>query len=203
MTSKISQSFFLQHLIAQLLPAHRDLILEILDPANLAERIPITGGRAIDLAHESELVFCKTESESLVTAVLHSKSQFVIARPQIRPYLPVNFGDRHVLILTDKPRLLMALLLTPFDAASAVSQQKETIHPAARLAPDIILGRGVVIGADVEIGASCIIGPNTVIDHATIGKNTRIGFNCRDLFQLLYCPRLAPRHHPGGQCPSG
>ena len=168
----------LQKLLDSLPSSRRDLIINVKDPSGLSNSMPITGAKSIELAGEADLVFCKTELPELVVAVVAGRSRFIIARPEIVSALPTGFADNRVLILTHKPRLLLALLLAPFDSPPAVAQQKEAIHREARISPSVSIGPGVVIGADVEIGPHCVIGPNTVIDHATIGECTQIGPNC-------------------------
>jgi UDP-3-O-[3-hydroxymyristoyl] glucosamine N-acyltransferase len=175
---KQSNSQLLADLITTLSPAQRELIVEVRDPLELARQIPISGGRAIELAQVSDLIFCKSEAAEYVTAVVNSRSKFLVARPEIMSVLPSAVIAERVLILTPNPRLLMSLLLTPFDIPSTVTNQSVHIHPDAQIAPSAILGPGVVIGADVEVDADCVIGPNTVIDHATIGEGTRIAYNC-------------------------
>jgi UDP-N-acetylglucosamine acyltransferase len=49
------------------------------------------------------------------------------------------------------------------------------IHPAARLAEDVVVGAYSIIGEHVEIGAGTHIGPHVVIDgHTRIGEHNRI-----------------------------
>jgi UDP-3-O-[3-hydroxymyristoyl] glucosamine N-acyltransferase len=170
--------FPLQTLIDSLPPTRRGLLLEVKDPASLSRTLPITGARIIELAIETEMIFCKAEPSEMIAAIEGSKSRFIVARPEILSFLPREFSENRVLILTPKPRLLMASLLNPFDFPSAVTRQTAPVHPQARIAQGVTIGPGAIIGEDVEIERGCFIGPNTVIDHATIGEETRIGFNC-------------------------
>jgi UDP-3-O-[3-hydroxymyristoyl] glucosamine N-acyltransferase len=170
--------FYLSELVDTGLAGRSDLLLEVMDHSSTSKQIAITGARAIELASESEITFCKTESADLVVAAARGNSRFLIARPEILPLLPGDYLDDHVLILSNRPRLLLALLAAPFDSRSTIAHQTEVIHPAAFIAPGVVLGPGVTIGENVTIESECIIGPNTVIDHAVIGQGTQIGYNC-------------------------
>lgn len=170
--------FMLKDLVNVLPENRRALLLKILDPSSLSDSLPLTGARSLDLAGETDLTFCKSETTELVAAVVSSHSRFIVARPELPGLLPSLFMKDRVLVLTPRPRLLMSSLLAPLDGPSSVSLQAEHVHPKARIFPGVQIGVGAVIGADVEIGAGCVIGPNTVIDNTTIGEETRIGFNC-------------------------
>ena len=174
----MKREFLLQDLVNELSDEHRKLITRVEDPLGLSQTMAISGARALDLAEETHLVFCKTERPDLLAQLQATKARFVLARPEIMSILPSLFVSKRVLILTPRPRLLLALMLHPFDSPPAVAFQDRPIHPKARIAETAQLGAGVVIGADVELGPKCVIGPNTVIDHATIGASTVIGSNC-------------------------
>lgn len=170
--------FMLRDLVNALPENRRVLLVKILDPSSLSDSLPLTGARSLDLAGETDLTFCKSETTELVAAVVSSHSRVIVARPELPALLPSLFMKDRVLVLTPRPRLLMASLLAPLDGPSSVSFQTEHVHPEARIFSGVQIGVGAVIGADVEIRAGCVIGPNTVIDHATIGEGTRIGFGC-------------------------
>lgn len=170
--------FLLSDLISLLPPRGRELLMEISDPLALANTLPITGARVLELATETDLVFCKNSSDILVNALMQSRSRFVVIDQDVYTSLPEDFVRHRVFLLTSQPRLLLALLLMPFDHVPAIVAQQDAVHPSAQVASNVILGRGVVIGPRVIIHSGCVIGPNTVIDHATIGAGTRIGSNC-------------------------
>ena len=49
------------------------------------------------------------------------------------------------------------------------------VHPAARLAQDVVVGAYALVGEHVEIGAGSSIGPHAMITgHTRIGRNNRI-----------------------------
>lgn len=170
--------FFLHDLIAAVPPHRRELVQEVSDLAFVAKQIPVTGARVLELATDTEMVFCKNESLDLIDTLLASRSRFIIARPEIRSCLPADFMQQRVFLLTPQPRLLLALLLAPFDQLPTIARQDMHIHPKAQIAANAILAPGVVIGPAVCIQSGCVVGPNTVIDHATLGKDTQIGPNC-------------------------
>ncbi|HEY5347675.1 MAG TPA: UDP-3-O-(3-hydroxymyristoyl)glucosamine N-acyltransferase, partial [Rhizomicrobium sp.] len=65
-------------------------------------------------------------------------------------------------------------------------QQKEAIHPSAKIGKNVRLGPGVVIGPGAEIGDDTIIGPNSVIGHGVaIGVRCEIGANVGIAFSYL------------------
>ena len=157
---------------------HRRLVQEVRDDSGTADRVEITGARALEDAGASDLVFCKRESPGIVEQVESCRARFVVCRPELPPLLADDARAGRVFILTPNPRLLMALLLQPFDRPWSVATQDRAVHPGAQIADGVHVGPGAVIGADVRIEAGCVIGPNTVIEHATIDRNTRIGGNC-------------------------
>jgi UDP-3-O-[3-hydroxymyristoyl] glucosamine N-acyltransferase len=170
--------FLLKDLQERLPESQRALIEQVLDPSGVVQSVRIRGGRSLELAAEDEMTFCKNESEGLLAALAKTRSRFVVARPSLVALLPRGFAKQRVLILTPKPRLVLASLLMPFDTPSAVAQQAMPVHPDANIAKDVVVGPGAKVGADVAIAAGCVIGANTVIDHATIGEGTRLGANC-------------------------
>lgn len=174
----MSLTLTLPELIARLRPEHGALVERLADPGRWANRLAVSGARALDLAGEADLVFCKDEQEERLGALLATRSRLVVARPEIAALLPASFASERALVLTARPRLLLALLLAPLDHPPAVAFQEQAIHPRARVDPSARLGHGVVLGADVEIGPDCVICPNTVIHHTTIGARTVIGSNC-------------------------
>ncbi len=168
----------LQELLDGLSPGYAALISRIVTSKSDLVNIYIGGGRSLESAGHDDLVFCKNESPSTLQSVIATQSQTIVARPELLKLLPSEFIRERTLILTNRPRLILAALLQAFEAVAGIATQQESIHGDARIAPDTILGQGAVIGADVEIHERCVIGPNTVIDHAVLGVNTRIGANC-------------------------
>jgi UDP-3-O-[3-hydroxymyristoyl] glucosamine N-acyltransferase LpxD len=172
------RQFLLKDLLQSIPPESGKLVLEVRDPGHLTEVMAISGGRSFELATETEMVFCKDDDRKRRAALLTSTSRFIILMPAVADGLPEPFSATRVLIITEKPRLLMALLLRPFGSDEAVMRQRRRISGNAKIAAGVRLGPGVVIGPDTEIGHGCAIGPNTVIDHARIGADTSIGANC-------------------------
>jgi len=176
--SQSTNGFRLQDLVDKLPPARRALIIEIRDPSHVSDRLVIEGGRAVELARPSDLVFCKTTASRHYEALLASASRVAVAPAEVADALPESFSSDRIVIVTSRPRLLMASLLMPFDAPPAVAKQREMIHPDARIASSALIGPGVVLGADVVIAEHAVVGANCVIDHTTIGAGTQISFNC-------------------------
>ncbi|HEY2068757.1 MAG TPA: UDP-3-O-(3-hydroxymyristoyl)glucosamine N-acyltransferase [Rhizomicrobium sp.] len=64
------------------------------------------------------------------------------------------------------------------DSDLPVWDQKEAIHPSAKIGAGVSLAPGVVIGPNAEIGEGTRIGPNAVIGRGvTIGRDCQIGSN--------------------------
>lgn len=169
-------------LVAELLAAlperQRNLVSAVRDPSSVAGTLRITGARALDLAGESDLTFCKGTTPELLRLLCATRSRVVVVNSNVLPALPGEFGDNRVLVVTHRPRLVLGCLLVHLAEVMGISSQTMAVHPAARIASDAVVGPGVVIGADVEIGRGCVVGPNTVIDHAIVGERSRIGYNC-------------------------
>jgi UDP-3-O-[3-hydroxymyristoyl] glucosamine N-acyltransferase len=175
----MSQSFFrLQELLDGLSSDYIALISRIVTSKPDLANVYVRGGRSLESARPDDLVFCKDESPNTLQSVISTRSQIIVARPELWELLPSEFAKERTLILTSRPRLILAALLQAFETVPGITTQQQSIHSDARIAPSAILGQGVVIGADVEIHENCVIGPNTVIDHAVLGINTRIGANC-------------------------
>jgi UDP-3-O-[3-hydroxymyristoyl] glucosamine N-acyltransferase LpxD len=168
----------LRDLITQLPIRGHELLYAIHDPEEKAASLLITGARGLELATESHLVFCRNGDESLVRLLLQCRSFAIVTTEDVFVQLPDEFVRMRIFLLTPQPRLLLALLLGPFDRPSSFAGQCDAVHPSAQIAGDVTIARGVVIGPHVTIQAGCAIGPNTVVDHAKIGAGTRIGPNC-------------------------
>lgn len=172
------KNLFLDDLLETIRPRWRELIAEIRDRRGLRRELAISGGRSLELAAETDLVFCKDDGPARLKALLASQSCFIVLPPVLARLLPDDFSTGRVLIITAKPRFVMALLLLPFRSDEPVARQRQRISRSATIAAGVRLGPGVVIGPDTQIGPNCVIGPNTVIDHARIGPNCVIGANC-------------------------
>lgn len=170
--------FLLNELLARLPVRGQELLQEICDHSAQVNKAPITGAKVLEQANESQLVFCRQGDRSLIDKLLQSRARVVVTEREIFVGLPEDFIFSRVFLLTEQPRLLLAMLLAPFEKFSSIPEQQEAIHPSAQIASDVILARGVMIGPNVTLHAGCVIGPNTVINHASIGVGSRIGPNC-------------------------
>lgn len=170
-------SIFLDSLVHRVLGDRSDLLTGIEDESNLISSVPIVGARSLELADEDEIVFCKSETPESVAALLSSSSRFAVVRPKMLELVNEAYRSEHALVITPRPRLVLALLMSVFQAVQH-TDQTEMVHPDAQVAASVTLSPGVVVGPDVEIGPRCIIGANTVVEHAIVGSDCRIGPNC-------------------------
>lgn len=154
------------------------LVERVLDPSGVADRMNVKGARALELAQQADLTFCKSSSPDLLDKVRASCSLFLVTTEEVVGDLPAEVTSSRVIIVSPKPRLLLALLLSRRACSLEVAAQTERIHPSAKIDPSATIGPGVVVGADVEIGAHCIVGPNSTLDHVSVGAGTQIGCNC-------------------------
>jgi UDP-3-O-[3-hydroxymyristoyl] glucosamine N-acyltransferase len=170
---------YFKDLVTKLSQRQPALIEQIVDEPGITDSLKVTGARSLQLATETEIVFCKSDAPDNIALVLETKSQCVITSRSIFEKLPKYFTENRVFVLTQMPRRLLAEILQPFVISSPLSNiDGKSIHPNAKIDTSVQLGAGVAIGANVEIGPGCVIGSNTVIDHAVIDQETYIGANC-------------------------
>lgn len=154
-----------------------DLVEGIVDVGGLADTLRLTGARSLDSASESDIVFCRPELEGVELALSETRAPAAVVTPETAEALGAEVREKRVLVLSSRPRLLLAYLLQAWAA-------EDTLWPSAGLDPRAVIAQsasiapGVVVGPDVTIGGGCHIGPNSVINHTVIGENTTIGANC-------------------------
>ena len=175
MQKRQGQGFRLDELIEPI-SDRDDLIDDILDRNSLTGSTQVTGARSLELAAESDLVFCRPGLDGAVEALQASRATVALVPPDVAESLPEDYLDSHIVVVTERPRLVLAYLMSAWVDESR-QWSKKRIHPYARVADDAHLGPGVVLGGDVVIGPGSSIGPNTVINYATIGEDTHIGPN--------------------------
>lgn len=109
----------------------------------------------------------------------YSKSLNSEASVVIINTLEVENSRNKILVLVEDPFVAynqLAKHFTPFQYSTVQISETASIHPSAKLFPNVF------IGSEVTIGEGCVIYPNTVImDHSVIGDrviihgNTTIG----------------------------
>jgi UDP-3-O-[3-hydroxymyristoyl] glucosamine N-acyltransferase len=130
----------------------------------------IDGVNSTEHASLFELVFADTPAAT--TAALAGNAGVVVMKPGV----VASYPHGKSIVETEQPRLWFARaakLLEKLPIASG-------IHPAAVVAPDVILAAGVTVAACAVVESGAHIGEGTRIEAgAYIGHGVRIGEHCR------------------------
>jgi UDP-3-O-[3-hydroxymyristoyl] glucosamine N-acyltransferase len=136
----------------------------------------ITNVAPIDEASPHDLTFL--ESPKFADALSATRAGAVLTTARYAALAPSDL----TILLVDKPYTAFVRVMREFygDAlvpdlpfASRGIAAGATVHPTARLAPNVAVDPGAVIGPEVEIGSGSRIGANAVI-----GARVRIGLDC-------------------------
>ncbi len=130
------------------------------------ESLEISGVARIDEAKEGDLsfVYLSSYAKHLKT----TKASCVLISDKIE-----RTREDLTYLVHSAARFAFVKILNEFFNEPVDITQSDAIHPSAKLADDVKLGRNVIIGANCEIGEGTVIGHNTVIL-----ANTKIGRNC-------------------------
>jgi UDP-3-O-[3-hydroxymyristoyl] glucosamine N-acyltransferase len=135
----------------------------------------ITAVAPIDSAEKQHISFCRFEDERASKWISSSAAGFV--------FVPPSYLNSSVLlsntcyIFADHPRLAILDFIREYwiDNEEQLFDDKNDVHPNAKIGPNVKIGKHCAIGSDVEIGGDTIIGNNTTIMHAKIGERCLIG----------------------------
>ncbi|HOV16136.1 MAG TPA: UDP-3-O-(3-hydroxymyristoyl)glucosamine N-acyltransferase [Candidatus Cloacimonadota bacterium] len=154
---------------------------------NPEEIVKITGGELLkrhdtllnhvadpQAADEHSVLFL--DNENYLPAVLSSSAGLIIARHKYKSELLNHSAN---LIFTENA-YQSVLKLVNFWLETEDKDFVTSIHPAAVIAPDVILPEHCKIGAYAVIEAGTTLGDYTIIDpFCYIGQNCRLGEHCR------------------------
>jgi UDP-3-O-[3-hydroxymyristoyl] glucosamine N-acyltransferase len=125
----------------------------------------------LEIAGPTDLSFL--ENRKYLSAMKASKAGFCVMLPEFAEQAPEGM----VPLATPHPYLAYAMIAQALYPAPLSSG---TIHPAAYVDPDAIIGEGVEIGANAVVEAGATIGSGTVLSaNVTISKNVSVGSDCR------------------------
>jgi UDP-3-O-[3-hydroxymyristoyl] glucosamine N-acyltransferase len=128
------------------------------------ENHEITGINEIHMVEPGDIVF--VDHPKYYDKALSSKATTIIINKEVEP--PAG----KALIISEDPFSVFNFLTKNFMPDQTWTDAKAQIHPAAIVAP------GVVLGRNVSIGAHSVIHPNVVIyDNTTIGERVIIHAN--------------------------
>ncbi len=126
--------------------------------------IHISGVNTLDEAIESELVYF--DDVSYVDKFLKTKAHICITSPKLKSKLSSTIMP----IVVESPKRIFAMIANKLYSLKKIAEQKEPIHPSAKIS------KTARIGANVSIGAYSVIGDHATLDaFVCVGPGVQIG----------------------------
>jgi len=142
--------------------------------------IPVSGVGSIENAIESEIVYIS--SASYLEKFYNSRSKICIVSEKFEKDIPESVTS----IVVTSPERVFAFIASKLYTLKAIGNQREPIHPSARISTKAQIAPHVVIGPDVVIGDHVVIDPFVVVGPGvSIGNNTYIESNA-----TLFCTEI-------------
>ncbi|HBV22312.1 MAG TPA: hypothetical protein DEB42_00775 [Jeotgalicoccus sp.] len=125
---------------------------------------------SINHLRDNSMIFINTTKHTFINDINNSEFEFLVL---CHKDSEVKLKKPHIFV--DNPKYSFAKVLNEFfvDAPSSYIDEKNHIHPDAKIGVNPVIKSNVTIEKNVTIGNNCIIEENVIIR-----KNTYIGDNC-------------------------